>query len=272
MFNNKLKDKVALVTGSSTGIGKAIAFGLLEQGCRVALNGLATKEQIDDLLHQASAITPKTPKEQQRNIFSFYAANMQSPNEIYRMIHDIIKDYGQIDILVNNAGIQYVSPIDDFPEDKWHNIIDINLNANFYTIKHILPVMKKNGWGRIINIVSAHGLVASPFKSAYVAAKHGLIGLTKTVALETAQMNITCNAICPGYVKTALVEKQIQDQAKAHQIPVERVIEDIILAPQPTKKFVDESEVTTAVIFLCQPQAASITGIALPIDGGWTAR
>jgi 3-hydroxybutyrate dehydrogenase len=180
--------------------------------------------------------------------------------------------FGGVDVLVNNAGVQFVSPVDEFPAAKWEQIIAINLSSNFYTTKAALPGMKAGNWGRIINIASAHGLVASPFKSAYVAAKHGVLGLTKTVALEVAQTAITCNAICPGYVKTPLVERQIRDQAKAHQMTEEQVVREAILASQPNKRFVEVKEIGEFVLFLCSSGAASITGAALPIEGGWTAR
>jgi 3-hydroxybutyrate dehydrogenase len=178
----------------------------------------------------------------------------------------------RVDILVNNAGIQYVAPVDEFPPEKWDAIIAINLNSAFHTIRAALPGMKANGWGRIVNVASAHGLVASPFKSAYIAAKHGLVGLTKTVALETAGKGITCNAVCPGYVLTPLVEKQIDDQARVHKIPREEVISKVILERQPSKAFVKIEEVAALTLFLCGDGAASVTGTALSIDGGWTAQ
>jgi 3-hydroxybutyrate dehydrogenase len=176
-----------------------------------------------------------------------------------------------VDILVNNAGIQHVAPVDEFPTEKWDAILAINLSSAFHAISAALPAMKKNGYGRIINVASAHGLVGSPYKSAYVAAKHGVLGLTKVVALEVAQMNITCNAICPGYVYTPLVEKQIVDQAKAHNIPREKVISDVLLKAQPNKRFAQVSEIGALAVFLASDAAASITGAALPVDGGWTA-
>ena len=202
----------------------------------------------------------------------YSAADMSRPEHVSAMVDDAIATFGSVDILVNNAGIQHVAPVDEFPPEKWEAILAVNLSSAFYTIRAALPRMKAKGWGRIINIASAHGLVASPFKAAYVAAKHGLLGLTKVVALETAEQRITSNAICPGYVLTPLVEKQIDAQAKVHGIAPEAVIRDIILAPQPTKRFVAVEEVAALVIFLASDAAASITGTALSMDGGWTAR
>ena len=187
------------------------------------------------------------------------------------MIQTTVDSLGRLDVLVNNAGIQHVAPVDQFPIEKWDAILSINLSSAFHTMRAALPAMRRNGWGRIINIASAHGLVASPFKSAYVAAKHGIVGLTKVVALETAQDNITCNAICPGYVYTPLVEAQIEGQAKAHGIPRDQVIRDVLLAQQPNKRFATIEEMGAIAVFLASDAAASITGVALPADGGWTA-
>jgi 3-hydroxybutyrate dehydrogenase len=197
---------------------------------------------------------------------------MTKPAAIAGMVREAEDRFGAVDILVNNAGIQHVAPVDTFPDEKWEQIVAINLSSNFYTIKAVLPGMRLRNTGRIINIASAHGLVASPFKAAYVAAKHGVVGLTKTVALEVAETGITCNAICPGYVRTPLVEGQIRDQAKAHGMPEDQVVREVILASQPNKRFVSLEELGELTVFLCSPAAASITGIALPIDGGWTAR
>ncbi|MBL0337840.1 MAG: 3-hydroxybutyrate dehydrogenase [Rhodospirillaceae bacterium] len=270
---SELRGKVVIITGSTSGIGRAIALGFAKKGCKIILNGLEKAEIVKKVMDEVNNVA-HTGKDQNslHPQILFHPANMKKPNEIEDLVNFAVKNFGKIDILINNAGIQHVSPIEDFPTDKWQDIIDINLSACFHMIKYSLPFMMVNGWGRIINIVSAHGLVASPFKSAYVAAKHGLIGLTKTVALETAQKNITCNAICPGYVRTSLVEKQILDQAKAHNIPAEKVVDDIILAPQPIKKFVEMEDIAEAAIFLSLSSARSITGIALPIEGGWTAR
>jgi 3-hydroxybutyrate dehydrogenase len=202
----------------------------------------------------------------------YSAADMTKPSEIQQMVEHANGRFGSVDILVNNAGIQFVAPVDEFPDDKWAQIIAINLSSNFYAIKAVLPGMKLRNRGRIVNIASAHGLVASPFKSAYVAAKHGVVGLTKTVALEVAETAITCNAVCPGYVRTPLVEGQIRDQAKAHNMPEEQVVRDVILASQPNKRFVELDQLGALVVFLCSDAASSITGAALPIEGGWTAR
>ncbi len=202
----------------------------------------------------------------------YSGADMMQPAQIQTMVAEAIEQFGALDILVNNAGIQHVAPVDEFPLDKWDAILAINLSAAFHAIRAALPRMKDRGFGRIVNIASAHGLVASPFKSAYVAAKHGLVGLTKTVALETAGKGITCNAICPGWVLTPLVEKQIDDQAKVNLLPREEVIPKVILERQPSKQFVKIEEVAATAVFLCSPGAASITGASISVDGGWVAQ
>ena len=199
-------------------------------------------------------------------------ADMTKPNEIAGLAEEATAAFGTLDILVNNAGIQHVAPIDEFPPEKWDAILAINLSSSFHTTRAVLPGMKANGWGRIINIASAHGLVASPYKAAYVAAKHGLVGLTKAVALEVAEQGITCNAICPGYVRTPLVNGQIEDTAKARSIDREAVIRDVILSAQPTKRFVESAHLGALAIFLSSDAAAAITGTALSMDGGWTAQ
>jgi 3-hydroxybutyrate dehydrogenase len=259
-----LQGKSAIVTGSTSGIGLGMAEALARAGVNVMLNGFGDPEQIEAtraLLAQETGVS-----------VAYSAADMSQPGQIEEMVRVAESLFGGVDILVNNAGIQFVAPVDEFPNEKWQQIIAINLSSNFYATKAVLPGMKRRAWGRILNIASAHGLVASPFKSAYVAAKHGVVGLTKTIALEVAETPITCNAICPGYVKTPLVEGQIQDQAKAHNMPEAQVIREVILASQPNKRFVDVKELGELVIFLCSEGAASITGIALPIEGGWTAR
>lgn len=259
-----LKGRSAIVTGSTSGIGLGIAQALAAQGANVLLNGFGNVPEIKKLAAKMEAEFGV------RVIYS--GADMSRPAEIQTMVAEAASQLGGADILVNNAGIQHVAPVDEFPLDKWDQIIAINLTACFHTIRAALPHMKKRGWGRIVNIASAHGLVASPYKSAYIAAKHGVVGLTKTVALETAKLAITCNAICPGYVRTPLVEKQIDDQAKVHGIARDEVIERVILERQPSKRFVGIDEVAALALFLCSEGAAGITGAALPIDGGWVAQ
>lgn len=259
-----LNGKTALITGSTSGIGLGIARAMGAQGANIVLNGLGDLTEIESI---------RLGLENEYGVQALYhGANMTKPEQIRDLCEKSIAAFGRVDILVNNAGIQYVSPIDTFPEDKWDAIIAINLTSAFHTIKACLPGMMAAGWGRIINIASAHGLVASPFKSAYIAAKHGLVGMTKSVALENARNNITCNAICPGYVLTPLVENQIHDQAKVHNLPEDEVVEKIILDPQPTKKFVDIEQLAALSVFLCSDAASNMTGSALPMDGGWTAR
>ncbi len=257
-----LKGKTAIITGSTSGIGLGIDKALAEAGANIVINGFGNKEDIE---------TACKDIESKGVSCLYHNADMTKPDEIEDLIKTAHKEFGQIDILINNAGIQHVAPIDELPPEKWDAIIAMNLNAAFHTIRHTLPHMKKQGWGRIINIASAHGLVASPFKAAYVAAKHGIVGMTKAVALEVAQQGITVNAICPGYVKTLLVENQITDTAKARGITEEEVINDVMLAAQWTKKFVSIEEVAALALFLCTDNAANITGTAHAIDGGWTA-
>jgi len=259
-----MKDKCAIVTGSTSGIGLGIATALAKQGADVVLNGFGDAAEIRALCKSLAA------EHGVRVVHS--EANMARPVEIETMVQEAIAQFGGVDILVNNAGIQHVAPVDEFPVDKWDSILAINLSSVFHATRAALPSMKARGWGRIVNIASAHGLVASPFKSAYVAAKHGVVGLTKTVALETARLPITCNAICPGYVLTPLVERQIDDQAKVHGIPREAVIEKVILERQPSKEFVKVDDVAQLAVFLCGDAAAGITGATLSIDGGWVAQ
>ena len=258
-----LKGKTALVTGSTSGIGLGIATALAAQGANVILNGFGDAAEIERL----RADLGKKYGVQVR----YDGADISKQEAIEAMMAKGIAEFGAIDILVNNAGIQHVAPIDDFPVDKWNAILAINLTASFHTIRLALSQMKAKKWGRIINVASAHALVASPYKSAYVASKHGVAGLTKTVALEVAELGITVNAICPGYVWTPLVQKQIPDTAKARGLTEEQVIKDVLLAAQPTKKFVQVDEVAALAAFLASDAAASITGTILPIDGGWTA-
>jgi 3-hydroxybutyrate dehydrogenase len=258
-----LKGKNAIVTGSTSGIGQAIAEKFASLGLNLMLNGFGDAGTIEK---------QKTDMAKKYGVKIAYSpADMSKPEDIRKMAADANAQLGRVDVLVNNAGIQLVSPIETFPDDKWEAILRINLISAFYTIKSTFKPMKDAGWGRIINIASAHALVASPDKSAYVAAKHGLLGLTRTVALEGAQFGVTANAICPGYVKTPLVEKQIPDTAKARGMTEEQVVRDVILAAQPTKKFVTVEQISAFAAFLCTDEAASINGAALSIDGGWTA-
>jgi 3-hydroxybutyrate dehydrogenase len=259
-----LKNKSAVVTGSTSGIGLAIARALAQAGVNVMLNGFGEPAVIEKICTDLAAETGVQVRH--------HGADVSKGDEVAKLIADTQQAFGSVDILVNNAGIQFVSPVDEFPEEKWTAIQNIVLNSSFHAIKAALPGMKQRNWGRIINLASAHGLVASPFKSAYIAAKHGQVGLTKTVALEVAETGITCNAICPGYVRTPLVEAQVENQAKVHGLSRERVIREVILATQPNKRFIEVEEIAALVIFLCGDLAKSITGTAIAIDGGWTAR
>jgi 3-hydroxybutyrate dehydrogenase len=261
---NGLKGKAAIVTGSTSGIGLAVARGLAARGAYVMLNGLGDPAEIERTRRQLGEETGAEVR--------YSGADMRDPKQIEDMVAATRQAFGSLDILVNNAGIQHVAPVDAFPVEKWDAIIAINLSAAFHAIRAAIPGMRERKWGRIVNVASAHGLIGSPFKSAYVAAKHGILGLTKVVALETAEQGITCNSICPGYVRTPLVDKQIDDQAKAHGIPRDKVIRDVLLAKQPTKRFVEAEEIAAATAYLCSSEAASVTGIALPIEGGWTAQ
>ena len=259
-----LSGKNAVVTGSTSGIGLAYARAFAGAGANIVLNGMG---QPADIEKERAAI------ESDFKVKAVHSpADMTKAAEIAEMVALGEKTFGSVDILVNNAGIQFVAPVEEFPPEKWEAIIAINLSSAFYGIRAAVPLMKKRGWGRIINTASAHSLVASPFKSAYVSAKHGIAGLTKTVALEVATHKITCNCISPGYVWTPLVEKQIPDTAKARGITEQQVIDDVLLKAQPTKKFVSIEEVAAFTAFLASDAAASITGCVLPIDGGWTCQ
>jgi len=258
-----LAGKSAVITGSTSGIGLGIAQAMAQAGADIMLNGFGDAKEIEKI--RADLASEHKVK------VVYDAADMTKPETIAAMVQNAITAFGKLDIVVNNAGVQYVAPIDEFPIERWNQIIAIDLSSAFHTTRAALPGMKARKWGRIVNIASAHGLVASPFKSAYVAAKHGVVGFTKVTALETAELGITCNAICPGYVWTPLVEKQIDDQAKANNIPRERVIHDVLLAQQPNKKFATVEEMGALAVFLCTDAAASLTGTAIPVDGGWTA-
>jgi 3-hydroxybutyrate dehydrogenase len=258
-----LAGQAAIVTGSTSGIGMALAEALAGAGADVVLNGFGDKDQIEaERARIAEANGVKV---------LYNDADMTKGEEIAALVAYAKSELGRLDILVNNAGVQHVDPIDTFPIDKWDQIIAINLTSAFHSIRAAVPIMREQKHGRIVNIASAHGLVASPFKSAYVSSKHGIVGLTKTVALEVAQEGITCSAICPGYVKTPLVEAQIADTAKARGISEEQVMKDVILAAQPTKRFVEFSELAGLLLYLVSDAGASVNGAALSIDGGWTA-
>ena len=260
----ELAGKTAIVTGSTSGIGLGIARAFAEAGMHVMLNGFGDKAEIEKT---------RMDLEESCHIKTAYsAADMSKPADIVGMVEDARRLLGKVDVLVNNAGIQHVEAIETFPIAKWDAIIAIDLSSAFHAMRAVVPEMKARRWGRIINIASAHGLVASPFKSAYVAAKHGLLGLTKTVALETAEHGITVNAICPGYVLTPLVRKQIPETAKARGISEEQVVRDVLLHAQPTRRFVTTEQIGALALFLCSDAAASMTGTALPIEGGWTAQ
>ncbi len=259
-----LRGKTAIVTGSTSGIGLGIAEALARAGAAVVLNGFGRADDVKSLCDRLAAEYGVPVR--------FSAADMRRAAEVEAMVAETIAANGAVDILINNAGIQHVAPVDQFPIDKWDEILAVNLTSAFLATRFALPSMRARGWGRIVNIASAHGLVASPFKSAYIAAKHGVVGLTKTVALETARDGITCNAICPGYVLTPLVEKQIDDQAQTHGIPTDEVVERIMLERQPTKRFVGIEEVAALTVYLCGDTAASITGAQLSVDGGWVAQ
>jgi 3-hydroxybutyrate dehydrogenase len=260
-----LKGRCAVVTGSTSGIGLGIAKALASAGAHIVLNGSRAPNPAIHALREEL--------EREYGVRAIYcSADLSDSGQVGDLISVAEREFGGVDILVNNAGIQHVAAVEAFPSEMWEKVIAVNLSSAFYATRAALPGMKRRNWGRIVNIASAHALVASPFKSAYVAAKHGMLGLTKTVALETAETGITCNAICPGYVRTPLVEGQIEDQAKVHQLSHEQVIRDVILASQPNKRFVEADEIGALAVLLCSEAGRSITGAALPVDGGWTAR
>jgi 3-hydroxybutyrate dehydrogenase len=256
--------KSVVVTGSTSGIGLAIATAFAQGGANVVINGFGAADEIEATRARLDGLGSGR--------VLYHPADMTKPSEISDLIETAVEELDGVDILVNNAGIQHVEKIEDFPPEKWDQIIAINLSSSFHTIRSAIPHMKRKGWGRIINVASAHGLVASPFKSAYVAAKHGILGLTKTVALEIAENGITANAICPGYVLTPLVEKQIPDTAKARGISEAEVKSDVMLKFQPTKEFVGVDEVAAIAVFLASDAAKSINGTHISVDGGWTAQ
>jgi 3-hydroxybutyrate dehydrogenase len=260
-----LEGRTALVTGSTSGIGLAIALRYAQEGARVMLNGFGKPEDIAKARAAVGAATGAAEA-------PYSPADMSKPEEIAAMVRACQAELGGLDILVNNAGIQHVSPVEDFPDAQWDRIIAINLSSNFHAIKAALPAMKAKGWGRIINVASAHGLVASPFKSAYVSAKHGVIGLTKSVALEIARTGVTANAICPGFVRTPLAEAQVKPLAEKHGVSEEKALTDYLLDRQPTKKWVEVEEIAEAAVYLCGPGSGSINGSSLSIDGGWTSQ
>ncbi len=263
-MNTLLSGKTALVTGSTQGIGLEIACQLAQAGCRLMLNGIddpATVESAKQKLHAAGG-----------NEVAFSAADLSNPTQASGLISNVVKRFGHIDILINNAGIQHVAPLEVFSDEAWNRVIEINLSSPFRIIREALPIMRNNAWGRIINIASVHGLVASKHKSAYVTAKHGLVGLTKSVALETAADPITCNAICPGYVRTELVEAQITRLAQSENMILQDAAESIVSEKQPSPNFIEPSDIAAMVTFLCADSGAQITGSAFTIDGGWTAQ
>ena len=263
-LNRPLAGKVVIVTGSTSGIGLGIAKALTQAGADVVINGLGDPAEIERVRAELEngALLSRV---------AYNGANLMDGADARKLVEETVAEFGRLDILVNNAGIQHVAPIESFPPEKYDAIIALNLSSAWHTIHAAFGGMKAQNFGRIINVASAHGLVASPFKSAYVAAKHGVIGLTKTVALEGAEHGITCNAICPGYVWTPLVENQIDDTAKARGISREEVIRDVLLAAQPNKRFATVEEIGALALFLCGPGGTPITGTALPVDGGWTA-
>ena len=262
--SKQLKGKVGIITGSTSGIGLGIARALAQAGSHIVLNGFGDVTVID---RERAKIAEEFGVQ---TIFN--SADLAKPAEIIGMIETVASEFGQVDILVNNAGIQHTAPIEKFPVDRWDAVIAINLSAYFHTMRAVIPQMRARNWGRIINIASTHGLVASVEKAAYVAAKHGVVGLTKVVALETAETNITCNAICPGWVLTPLVEKQIGERASRERISVDQAKNELLSEKQPSHDFATPEQIGELTVFLCSEAAAQIRGVALPVDGGWTAQ
>ncbi len=264
-MTRKLEGRVALVTGSTSGIGLAIALAYAAEGAKVMLNGFGKPEAIAEARAKVGAAmgVAEAP---------YSAADMSKPAEIRAMVAECQATLGSLDILVNNAGIQHVSPVEDFPEEQFDRIIAINFTSNFHAIKAALPAMKAKGFGRIINVASAHGLVASPFKTAYVSAKHAVVGLTKSVALEVARTPVTCNAICPGFVRTPLAEAQVAPLAAKHNVSEEKALTDFLLERQPNKRWVEVEEIAEGALYLAGPNSGSINGMSLSIDGGWVAQ
>ena len=260
-MGSTLKGKSAIVTGATSGIGNAIASALAEEGCNVMFNGFGAPEDIEGFRQRLS--------ERHGINAVFESCDLTDITQISAMVDTAVETFGKIDILVNNAGIQYGSPIDEFPTDKFQQIIQTNLAAPFYAIRSVLPIMKKIGWGRIVNISSVNGYVASIHKGPYVAAKHGVLGLTKVVALETAETDITCNAVCPGFVKTAIIESQIHARMKKQGISYEEAEQEHLIEKHPSKKFIPPEDIASAVIYLCSDAAKHITGVGFPVDGGW---
>ena len=263
-MDRTLEGRTALITGSTSGIGLGMALLMAEAGAKVMLNGFGKPEEI-------AAARAKVGAAMGGGDAPYSAADMSKPEEVRAMVADAEKALGAVDILVNNAGIQHVSPVEDFPEAKWDAILAINLSSNFHAIKAALPGMRKRNWGRIINVASAHGLVASPYKVAYVAAKHGVVGMTKVVAIEVAKTPITCNAICPGFVRTPLAEAQVKPLADKHGVSEETALTDYLLEKQPSKRWIEVAEVARMALWLCGPGSGGVNGAALSIDGGWTA-
>jgi 3-hydroxybutyrate dehydrogenase len=259
-----LNGKTAIVTGSTSGIGLGIARALAEAGCNIMLNGFGEAKAIE---------SERTGIEKEFGVQAIFdPADLAKPAAIVKMIETATSEFGSVDILVNNAGIQYTAPIEEFPPERWDAIVAINLSANFHAIRGVIPQMRARNWGRIINIASTHGLVASVEKAAYVAAKHGVLGMTKVVALETATTNITCNAICPGWVLTPLVQKQIEERASREKISVDQAKRELLSEKQPSHEFARPGQIGALTVFLCSEAATQIRGAALPVDGGWTAQ